>query len=136
MGCSSVAYIPNTSVNEVLSFIRQKLGGEKFYNWDEKNHCGYIDIPRFEEYKKRKEKVRSIFVHWSDDEDELRETEVQLKLPEGSLSSYAWLSLGCFDESFDVMTAAVRNLGGFAINNDCANDAERITVHAVKGSLT
>ena len=135
MGCSSIAYIPNTSVNEVLSFIRQKLGGGELYHWDEKFHCGYIDIPRFEEYKKREEKVRSIFVYWSDDEDELRETEKQLGLPKGSLFSYTYLSLGCFDESFDVMTTVVRNLGSFAINNDCADDDGRITVNAVKGNL-
>lgn len=135
MGCCSVAYIPNTSIRDVLGFVRQNLGGGKLYDWDEKFHCGHINIPRFEDYKNREEKVRSIFIYWTNNADELRETEKQLGLPKGSLFSYAYLSLGCFDESFDVMTTVVRNLGGVAINNDCANDDERITVHAVKGDL-
>lgn len=113
MSCCSVAYIPNTSIMDVLGFVRQNLGGGKLYDWDEKFHCGHINIPRFDDYKDRKEKVRSIFIYWTNNADELRETEEQLGLPKDSLFSYTYLSLGCFDESLDVMTTVVRNLGGF-----------------------
>ena len=85
MSCCSVAYIPNTSIRDVLSFVRQNLGGGNLYDWDEKFHCRHINISRFDDYKDRKEKICSIFIYWTNNAGELRETEEQLGLPKGLL---------------------------------------------------